>query len=99
MPKPRRPDFIHMACITASVSFKETLTPDDLMRALLSGEVPRNLRPHLRTLMEEASPSLLTGLIQDVGKRANTDEVVANLRRMAAELEVAPRVQKWLKDI
>jgi len=77
-----------MACITASVSYKETLTPDELVRALLSGKVHRDRRPHIRTLLDEGSPSLIEGLIHELGKWAKPGKVAANVRKIAVELYV-----------
>ncbi len=95
--KTRRPDFIQMACTTASVSFRETLTPDELVHVLLSGKVPRNRRPHLRTLLEEAPRPLLEGLVREVGKWAKPGRVAGNLERIAASLGVSRKVHDWLK--
>jgi len=95
--KARRPDFIGMACTTSSVSYRETLTPDELVHALLSAKVPRNRRPHLRTLLEEAPRPLLEGLVQEVGKWAKPGKVVGNIAAIAAELGVSKRTREWLK--
>lgn len=86
-----------MACITANVSYRESLTQDELVHALLSGKVPRNRRPHLRTLFDEAPRQLIAGLLQEVGKWAKPGKVVANVQSIAMELDVLPRVQDWLK--
>src|SRR5688572_3051434 len=51
-----QPDFLRMACVTASVSFKEPLTERELVRALLTGKVPPRRHPHFRVLLEEAAP-------------------------------------------
>jgi len=99
MRKPRQPDFIFMACTVASVSYRESLTQDALVHALLSGKVPRNRRPHLRTLFDEASQPLIAGLVQEVSKWAKPGKVVGNVRRIARDLDVLPRVQEWLKTI
>ena len=93
----RRPDFIGMACTTSSVSYKEVLTPDELVHALLSGKVPRNRRPHLRTLLEEAPRPLLEGLVQEVGKWAKPGRVAGNVATIADELSVSQRTREWLK--
>ena len=95
--KARRPDFIGMACTTSSVSYRETLTPDELVHALLSGNVPRNRRPHLRTLLEEAPRSLLEGLVREVGKWAKPGKVAGNVATIADELGVSKRTREWLK--
>jgi len=99
MPNPRHPDFIRMACMTASVSFRELLTSDELVGALLSGKVPENRRPHLRTLLDEAPQTLVAGLVQDVGRLTKSGKVVGNLQRIARELDALPRVQDWLRTI
>jgi transcriptional regulator with XRE-family HTH domain len=95
--KARRPDFIGMACTTSSVSYRETLTPDELVHALLSGKVPRNRRPHLHTLLEEASRPLLEGLVQEVGKWARPGKVAGNVLSIADQLGVSRRTREWLR--
>ena len=95
--KARRPDFIGMACTTSSVSYRETLTPDELVHALLSAKVPRNRRPHLRTLLEEAPRSLLEGLVREVGKWAKPGKVAGNVATIADELSVSQKTREWLK--
>ncbi len=91
--KKRGPDFVRMACISASVSFRERLTEDELVRALLSGKVPRNRRPHLRSLLEEAPDTLLKGLLEQVDERTKPGKVEKNLLKIAAALRLprAPR--------
>ena len=66
--RPRRPDYIRMASTTASVSFRSTLTEDELIRALLSGDVPANKAAHVRTLFDEAPAALLNGLAAEAGR-------------------------------
>ena len=86
-----------MACTTASISFRESLSPDELVHALLSGKVPRNRRPHLRTLLEEAPRPLLEGLVNEVSKWAKPGKVAGNIAKIAAELGVSQRTRGWLK--
>lgn len=95
--KARRPDFIAMACTTASVSFREVLTPDELINALLSGEVPKKRRPHVRTLFDEAPPALLQGLTEDVARWAKPGKLEKNLRKLAIDLRATHGVERWLK--
>jgi len=93
----RRPDFIQMACTTASVSFRESLAPDELVHALLSGKVPRNRRPHLRTLLEEAPRPLLEGLVHEVSRWTKPGKVAGNVEKIATELGSSQRTRSWLK--
>jgi len=92
-PKRRKPDFIRMACISANASFRELLTKDELVQALLSGRVPRNRRPHLRCLIDEAPETLMKGLIERLTALTAPGEVENNLLKIAEALGVpkAPR--------
>ncbi len=86
--KKRGPDFVRMACTSASVSFRELLTEDELVRVLVTGKVPRNRRPHLRSLLEEAPENLVKGLIEQVTTLAKPGEVEKNLGKIAQALRV-----------
>jgi transcriptional regulator with XRE-family HTH domain len=97
--KTRRPDFIAMACTTASVSYNDALTQDELLRALLSGKVPRNRRPHFRTLLEESPRPLIEGLVHEVGKWAKPGKVAGNVAQIASNLGIVRKVQDWLNPL
>ena len=66
-----------MACTTASVSFRKTLTPDELVHALLSGRAPPNREAHLIVLLEEGPVALLKGLVAQVGAWVKPGKVAA----------------------
>ena len=91
------PDYIGMACTSAGVSLREPLSPDELVKALLTGKAPRERRAHLVVLLEEAPDELLSGLVDQVGRWATPAKVAANLKRIAAELGVRARPTRWLK--
>jgi len=80
------PNFVAMACTTASVSYRELLTPDELVEALLTGRVPQNRHAHFHVLLDETPIALLQGLIEQVGKQATHANVAENFQRIAAEL-------------
>ena len=82
----KSPDFIAMACTTASVSYRELLTPEELARALLTGQVPQNRHAHFHVLLDEAPIALLRGLIEQVGKQATHAKVAENFQRIAGDL-------------
>lgn len=84
-----QPDFVGMACTSASVSLRKPLAADELVRALLTGKTPRGKRAHFIVLLEEAPEPLLRGLVAQVGAWAAPVEVAKNLRRIAAELGVS----------
>ncbi len=56
---PKKPDYLRMACASASTSFRDRLRPDELAQSLLTGKVPANRRPHLRALLEEVPAPVL----------------------------------------
>jgi len=93
----RRPDFIRMACTTANVSYKNALTDDELIRALLTGRTPAGKRPHLRALLDEAAPELLRGLIAEVAKWSKPGRAEKNLQNIARDVGAARRMETWLK--
>ncbi len=98
-PKKRGPDFVRMACTSASVRYREPLTEDELVHSLLSGKIPRNRRPHLRSLLEEAPEAVLKGLVVQVGGWAKPGKVEKNLLKIAEALEASHRVSKWLTSL
>lgn len=97
-PRTRQPDFLRMACTSASVSFREALTETELVRALLTGRIPPSRRPHFRALLEQAPLPVLKGLVQDIGKWTRPGRVAGNLLRIAEALRAPRRVQGWLKN-
>lgn len=90
------PDFIRMACVTASVSYKTALTEDDLIHALISGKIPAGKRPHLRALLDEASPTLLNGLVKEATRWTKPGRVEKNLVHIAREIGSVRRIKDWL---
>ena len=96
--KKRGPDFIRMASTSANVRFRERLTEDELVHALLSGKVPRNRRPHLRSLLEEAPETVLQGLVAQVGTWTRPGKVEKNLLKIAEALHAPHRVREWLTN-
>jgi transcriptional regulator with XRE-family HTH domain len=94
----RRPDYLRMACVSASASYRESLTEGELVRALLTGRIPPRRRPHLRMLIEEAPPEVLKGVLNEVGKYVQPGRVAKNLLAIAEALGSARRVRDRLKD-
>ena len=90
------PDFVEMACITSSVSYREWLTKDELVGALLSGEAPPRRTAHLRTLLEEAPEALVRGLVEQMCKSYPNERIEENVLRLAAALEVEGRARRIL---
>lgn len=87
-----RQDYVRMSCSTASVSFKEPLTEDELIHALMTGKVPAGRAPHLRALLDDAPEALLRGLVRDVAAWGRPGKVERNLRNLAQALGIPNRV-------
>jgi transcriptional regulator with XRE-family HTH domain len=95
--RPRRPDFVRMACTTANVSLKTSLTEDELIHALVSGKAPAKRGVHLRTLFDEAPAALLNGLAAEAARWISPAKLEKNLTRLAAEVEASRQVDEWLR--
>lgn len=90
------PNFISMACTSASVSYREILTPDELIKALATGKVPRNRFAHFRMLFEEGVGPLLRGLVDQLSKAHDRVHIEKNILKIAREVEAADRIQQIL---
>jgi hypothetical protein len=65
--------------------YREWLKPDELVQALLTGEVPQHRRAHSQVLLDETPIALLHGLLEQVAKQATYAMVLGNLLRIAGE--------------
>lgn len=97
-PRARKPDYVRMACASASTSYREKLSEIELLRGLLTGRIPPRRRPHFRMLLDEAPVALLKGLADEVGKYVQPGRVVRNLSVIAASLGSLDRHRGWLED-
>lgn len=95
--KTNAPDFVRMACTTANVSYREALSEDELIRALLTGKIPAGRRPHFRTLLDEATPALLQGLAQEVSRWTKPGRLEKNLGLIAKDINSKREIGEWLK--
>ena len=95
--RPRRPDYVRMACTSANVSVKTALTEDELIHALVTGKVPAKRAPHLRTLFDEAPVALLQALAEEAAGWTKPGKLEKNLRKLASNLGVSRSVEGWLK--
>jgi len=80
----RARDYLRIAATTASVSFKDALTEQELLRAMLTGKIPTGRRPHLRMLLEEARPQIMKGLVSQLSQWTSSARLQKNLSRIAA---------------
>ena len=96
--RPRRPNYVRMACTSASVSFKSALTEDELVHALVTGKVPPGRGSHLRTLFDEAPATLLKGLAGEAGGWTRPGRLEKNLERLARDTGASRKVETWTKN-
>lgn len=71
-PRPPRANALTLLSQTASVSYKSALEPATLAKALIEGELPRHITPHVATLLDEAPLPLILAAVEQVAKRSNT---------------------------
>ena len=95
--KSAKDDYAGMASASASVSFKKRLSPEELLHALLSGKATPGKEAHFITLLEEAPPALLRGLVAQAGAWVKPGKIEKNLQKIADELGL--RSQAWRKKL
>ena len=93
----RKPDYVQMACTTANVSFKSSLTEDELIHSLMTGKVPPKRAPHLRALIDEAPEPLLRGLLREAAHWTRPGKLQGNLRKLAQVLGTSRSIDEWFK--
>ncbi len=94
--KPKRPDYLRMACTSASVSFKAPLTENELVHALVTGKVPKGKSAHLRVLFDEAPLSTLAGLAEEAGKWTRPGKLAGNLEKLVHDSGASRKSEAWL---
>ena len=95
--RPRRPDYVRMACTSANVSFKSALTDDELIHALVTGKVPAGRSAHLRSLLNEAPTTLLKGLAEETERWTRPGKLEKNLERLVHDTGASRRIDEWLR--
>ena len=95
--RPRRPDYLRMACTSANVSFKTALTENELIHALVTGKVPAKRSAHLRALLDEAPEALVRGLVQEAARWTQPGKLEKNLRKLAAGAGATRSIREWMK--
>ena len=83
-----------MASRTASVSYKEQLDAGRLAKALVTGEVPAELLPHVATFLDETPLPLVVSAVEEAAKRGHIPpkRVWQNVLRWASDLHSPRRV-------
>jgi hypothetical protein len=58
--------------LSASVSYKALLDPAAFAAAMVSGELPIGITPHVATLLDEAPMSLIVAAVEEVASASST---------------------------
>ena len=78
---------IRMASKTASVSYKESLTPNELILALATGEIPSSRAAHFSTLMDEAPLNLIVSAVE-----------IAAIKTTVPTKQIWKHISQWIRD-
>ena len=69
--RPQRDNALALASRTASVSYKEVLTPEALTDALVGGQLPASITAQVATLLDEAPLPLIVGAVDEVARHTH----------------------------
>lgn len=85
-----------IAARTASVSFKHSVSPEQLRTAFIEGRVSATILPHIFTLLEEAPVTLLARVVEQVHAENNIErsEIWKQMRLLAVKLKSSR--QLWI---
>ena len=83
-----------MASRTASVSYRTRLDAAQLAKALVTGEVPPGLLPHVATFLDEAPLPLVVSAVEEAAKRGRVPpkRIWQHVVRWASEIDSPRRV-------
>ena len=97
--KSEKPDFVGMASASAGVSFKNQLTSDELVQALLSGKATPGKEAHYIVLLEESPSSVLKGLVQQTGAWVTPEKIKKNIKKIAEQIGLNKGASTWQTKI
>ena len=83
--------WLKAAIASSSVSYRNPLPESELVRAVKTGEVAPEFLPHVATLLEEASPTLLVRALHDVFPQGVPKAAWNNLSRLGKQTKVDRR--------
>ena len=83
--KRRKASALTIAARTASTSYRTALPPRTLARALRTGELPPEFRPHIATLLEEAPAPLIVRAVEESFEAEVPRSAWRHLSRWAGE--------------
>lgn len=86
---PARRSALERAAATASTSLGDVMSAKQLEMALIAGEMPQQIRPHLEVMLDEAPVSLLAKVVDQIHseKAIPRAQVWNQMRNLAHELQ------------
>lgn len=87
---PRRASALKIAAQTASISYRDAMSPAVLRVALLRGQVPIDHLAQLATFLDEAPVQLLGRVIDEISQEAAVppSRLWANMKQVARQLQL-----------
>lgn len=91
--KPARRPALDLAAQTASTSYRVKLPPEVLSDALRTGLMPADFAPHIGTLLEEASMTLLSKVVEQIHAATGVPrlQIWNNMDKLAVEWKIPSR--------
>lgn len=87
---------LDLAARTASVSYRVSITADQLREVLTTDALPRDLLPHIHTLLEEAPVSLLASVVEELHETLGVERVQVWQRMRALARRLKSGRALWL---
>jgi len=81
-----RINYLQLACTSANVSYKESLTPEDLIGALTTGKVPAEHKPHLRVIFDEVPEKVFQGMLEQLSTWGSPQRIHRNAQKLARQI-------------
>ena len=84
---------LRMASISASVSYKEKLSAQQLLKALSSGVIPPKRVPHIGTILDELPQKMLVAAVEEAAhlSQVQAKKIWSHVYQWAAEFQ-SPRL-------
>lgn len=103
VPRPKYPaptksksSALDLAARTASVSYRVSISADQLREALTADVMPTDFSPHIYTLLEEAPVSLLASVVEELHMEAGVERVQVWKKMRALARRLKSNRELWL---
>ena len=83
---------LSVAASTASVSYRDSMSPKKLLKAMAMGTYPPNLLPQIATLLDEAPLPIIVSAVKEASEKTGVPpkQIWRNLKHWAVEVK-SPR--------